>query len=42
MKFELDNLIIEYENIEKSLADSNIYNDPVRLKELMQKKKVLE
>jgi len=42
MKFELDNLVAEHENLEKELTNPEIYNDPKKLKELMQKKKNLE
>jgi peptide chain release factor 1 len=42
MKFELDNLVTEYENLEKELANPEVYSDPKKLKELMQKKKNLE
>jgi protein subunit release factor A len=39
MKFSLDNLITDYENLEKELADPAIYSDLKRLKEVNQKKK---
>lgn len=42
MKFELDNLVTEYENLDKELANPEVYGDPKKLKELMQKKKNLE
>lgn len=42
MKFELDNLVDEYNNLEKELANPEVYSDPKKLKELMQKKKNLE
>jgi len=42
MKFELDNLVTEYENLDKELANPDVYSDPKKLKELMQKKKNLE
>jgi peptide chain release factor 1 len=42
MKFHLDNLITEYENLEKELADPTIYSDLKRLKSTNQKKKTLE
>lgn len=42
MKFNLDNLVSEYENLERELANPEVYSDPKRLKELMQKKKSLE
>ncbi|MDD2565702.1 MAG: peptide chain release factor 1 [Candidatus Gracilibacteria bacterium] len=42
MKFELDNLVTEYENLDKELASPEVYGDPKKLKELMQKKKNLE
>lgn len=42
MKFELDNLVEEYLNIENELANPDVYSDPKKLKELMQKKKTLE
>ena len=42
MKFNLDNLVTEYENLDRELENPEIYGDPKRLKELMQKKKSLE
>lgn len=42
MKFQLDNLIAEYESLEAELADPVIYNDLKRLKATNQKKKSLE
>lgn len=42
MKFHLDNLITEYENLEAELADPSIYSDLKRLKTTNQKKKTLE
>ncbi|MDD2916734.1 MAG: peptide chain release factor 1 [Candidatus Gracilibacteria bacterium] len=42
MKFNLDNLVAEYANLDKELENPEIYSDPKRLKELMQKKKSLE
>lgn len=42
MKFQLDNLITEYENLEKELSDPEIFNDIKRLKSVNQKKKWLE
>jgi peptide chain release factor 1 len=42
MKFSLDNLITDYENLEKELADPAIYSDLRHLKEVNQKKKSLE
>lgn len=42
MKFQLDNLITEYESLEKELADPSIYADLKRLKSTNQKKKSLE
>lgn len=42
MKFELDNLVEEYNNLDKELANPEVYSDPKKLKELMQKKKNLE
>ena len=42
MKFELDNLVTEYNNLETELANPEVYSDPKKLKELMQKKKNLE
>lgn len=42
MKFELDNLVDEYHNLEKELTNPDVYGDPKKLKELMQKKKNLE
>ena len=42
MKFQLDNLITEYESLEIELADPMIYADLRRLKSTNQKKKSLE
>lgn len=42
MKFNLDSLVTEYETLDKELENPEIYSDPKRLKELMQKKKSLE
>lgn len=42
MKFELDWLVDEYNNLEIELTNPDIYSDPKKLKELMQKKKNLE
>ncbi len=42
MKFQLDNLIAEYEGLEADLADPTIYSDLKRLKSVNQKKKSME
>jgi peptide chain release factor 1 len=42
MKFSLDNLITEYESLERELADPTIYSDLKRLRMTNQKKKSLE
>ncbi len=42
MKFQLDNLITEYEALEAELSDPSIYSDVKRLKTVNQKKKSLE
>lgn len=42
MKFHLDNLVTEYENLEKELSDPEIFSDLKRLKTVNQKKKNLE
>ena len=42
MKFNLDNLVTEYENLDRDLANPEVYSDPKKLKDLMQKKKSLE
>ena len=42
MKFNLDNLVQEYTNLDHELENPEVYSDPKRLKELMQKKKSLE
>lgn len=42
MKFQLDNLITEYESLEAELSDPAIYSDLKRLKSVNQKKKSLE
>lgn len=42
MKFQLDNLITEYENLEAELTNPAIYSDLKKLKEVNQKKKSLE
>lgn len=42
MKFNLDNLVTEYTTLDHELENPEVYSDPKRLKELMQKKKSLE
>ena len=42
MKFHLDNLVTEYENLESELSDPEIFSDIKRLKTVNQKKKNLE
>jgi peptide chain release factor 1 len=42
MKFQLDNLITDYEKCEAELADPAIYSDLKKLKSVNQKKKGLE
>ncbi len=42
MKFQLDNLVAEYENLEKELSDPSIFSDIKRLKSVNQKKKSIE
>ena len=42
MKFSLDNIITDYENLESELADPTIYADLKSLKSVNQKKKSLE
>lgn len=42
MKFQLDNLITEYESLESQLLDPSIYSDIARLKSVNQNKKNLE
>lgn len=42
MKFQLDNIITEYESLESELADPAIYSDVKKLKTINQKKKSLE
>lgn len=42
MKFNLDNLVWEYEHLDQELANPEVYSDPARLRDLMQKKKSLE
>ena len=42
MKFELDNLVSEYETLETELADPTVYGDPSRLRDIMRRKKSLE
>lgn len=42
MKFQLDNIIAEYESLDRELADPSIYSDLPRLKKTNQKKKSLE
>lgn len=42
MKFQLDNLIAEYQSLEAELSDPSIYSDLKRLKSVNQKKKSLE
>jgi peptide chain release factor 1 len=42
MKFNLDNLVSEYEDLEKKLTDSEIFKDQKKVKEVASKKKSLE
>ncbi len=42
MKFQLDNLILDYESLDRELADPAIYSDLKKLKAVNQKKKSLE
>ena len=42
MKFELDNLVTEYTDLEASLADEKIYSDPARVRQIAGRKKSLE
>ncbi len=42
MKFELSNLVTEYDALEQELADPAIYGDPARLRDTMRHKKSLE
>ena len=42
MKFQLDNLVTEYEHLDQELADPAIYSDIKKLKSINQKKKNLE
>ncbi len=42
MKFNLDNLVLEYENLEKELADPEVFKDQKKVKEISLKKKNLE
>ena len=42
VKFQLDNIITEYEHLEAELTDPSIYNDLKRLKSTNQKRKWLE
>lgn len=42
MKFQLDNLVSEFHNLENELADGSIYSDPAKLKTIMRRKKSLE
>ncbi len=42
MKFQLDNLILDYESLERELADPAIYSDLKKLKTVNQKKKSME
>ncbi len=42
MKFQLDNLILDYESLDRELADPAIYSDLKKLKSVNQKKKSLE
>lgn len=39
VKFQLDNIITEYEHLEAELTDPSIYNDLKRLKSTNQKRK---
>jgi peptide chain release factor 1 len=42
MKFNLDNLVTEYEELEKKMADPEIFKDQKKMKEIASKKKTLE
>lgn len=42
MKFNLDNLLTEYNTLDHELENPEVYSDPKRLKTIMQKKKSLE
>lgn len=42
MKFNLDNLVLEYENLEKELANPEVFKDQKKVKDLSLKKKNLE
>lgn len=42
MKFNLDNLVVEYENLEKELSNPEVFKDQKKVKELSSKKKQLE
>jgi peptide chain release factor 1 len=42
MKFNLDNLVAEYEELEKKLSDPEIFKDQKKVKEVSSKKKTMQ
>ena len=39
MKYNLDNLVIEFENLEKKMADPEIFKDQKKIREVSSRKK---
>ena len=42
MKFNLDNLVVDYRKLEEELAHPDLYSQPTKLRDLMRKKKALQ
>jgi protein subunit release factor A len=42
MKFNLDSLVAEYEELEKKLSDPEIFKDQKKVKEFSSKKKAMQ
>jgi peptide chain release factor 1 len=42
MKFNLDSLVLEYEELEKKLADPEIFKDQKKVREVSSRKKTIE
>ncbi len=42
MKFNLDNLVAEYEELEQKLSDPEIFKDQKKIKEVSSRKKTMQ
>lgn len=42
MKYNLDNLVLEFENLEKQMADPDIFKDQKKIREVSSRKKTIE